>query len=155
MEGSVEARARRVGEETVKAVRASVMRRPPGVGGGGLGGTGLGPGGLGGTGLGPGGNGGSPGGLRGPLDGGGDVPDQRLEVGAVHGRLAEALTGTVAVRVVPSAAHLDQLAGAAPGGERVPAELAGGESGVVEELVEAVGVEGHPGRGGPLVRGFQ
>ncbi len=83
------------------------------------------------------------------------MPDQDLEVGAVHRRLPEAFAGAVAVRVVPAPAHLHQLTGTASGGEGVAPELAGGEPGVVEELVEAVGGEGHPGGGGALVRGFQ
>lgn len=83
------------------------------------------------------------------------MADQAFEVGAVDGGVAEAVVCAIAVCVVAAAAHGQQRAGAAGGGERVGPRLAGGHAGVAQRVVEGVVEDVEAGGGGAVVRGLE
>lgn len=83
------------------------------------------------------------------------VPDEALEIGAVHRGVDEAVSGPVPVRVLAAAADVQDGAGPAGGGQRVRSRLPGRHRGVAQHLVEGVAEDVEAGLGRAVVGRLQ
>jgi len=84
-----------------------------------------------------------------------NVRDEPQEIGAIDGRVAEAFTLAVPMRVETAAADLHHLAVPALRAQRGGADLPGHRGGMVKRVIEAVRCDVQAGVGGAWVGGTE